>query len=227
MLARSHAQRAPGRGRPRPEPRETGGGREHHERSRPSVGFDWSNFAYDFPNTDVRVTAFGYIGLNQWGRFRLEANASLRREVFSDFYLGVQGLRELRQRTRHRGRAEERLGREPHPRLLVLMPGPRGARAGSAAGRSFHRAKLAIGGAAWTSPASTTASRGSSRSAASPTPWWAPWDCTPTGTAAPPSIWTSSRCPQPRPRSWRRHRAGRRRPSRRPRAGGSKRAPGG
>jgi hypothetical protein len=54
------------------------------------VGFDWSNFAYDFPNTDVRVTAFGYVGLNQWGRFRLEASASLRREVFSDFYLGVR-----------------------------------------------------------------------------------------------------------------------------------------
>jgi hypothetical protein len=49
------------------------------------VGFDWSNFAYDFP-----VTAFGYVGLNQWGRFRLEASASLRREVFSDFYLGVR-----------------------------------------------------------------------------------------------------------------------------------------
>ena len=55
------------------------------------AGFDWANFAYDFPNTDIRVTAFGYLGLSQWGRFRLEANASLRREVFSDFYLGVKG----------------------------------------------------------------------------------------------------------------------------------------
>jgi hypothetical protein len=55
------------------------------------AGFDWANFAYDFPNTDIRVTAFGYLGLNQWGRFRLEASASLRREVFSDFYVGVKG----------------------------------------------------------------------------------------------------------------------------------------
>jgi hypothetical protein len=55
------------------------------------AGFDWANFAYDFPNTDVRVTAFGFLGLNQWGRFRLEATASLRREVFSDFYVGVKG----------------------------------------------------------------------------------------------------------------------------------------
>jgi hypothetical protein len=54
-------------------------------------GFDWANFAYDFPNTDVRVTAFGFLGLSQWGRFRLEASASLKREVFSDFYVGVRG----------------------------------------------------------------------------------------------------------------------------------------
>jgi hypothetical protein len=54
-------------------------------------GFDWANFAYDFPNTDIRVTAFGFLGLSHWGRFRLEASASLRREVFSDFYVGVKG----------------------------------------------------------------------------------------------------------------------------------------
>jgi len=54
------------------------------------AGLDWANFAYDFPNTDIRVTAFGYLGLSQWGRFRLEANASLRREVFADFYLGAK-----------------------------------------------------------------------------------------------------------------------------------------
>ena len=54
------------------------------------AGFNWANFAYDFPNTDIRVTAFGYLGLSQWGRFRLEANASLRREVFADFYVGVK-----------------------------------------------------------------------------------------------------------------------------------------
>ena len=55
-----------------------------------AAGFDWANFAYDFPNTDVRVTALGYLGLTQWGRFRLEANASLKREVFADFYVGVK-----------------------------------------------------------------------------------------------------------------------------------------
>jgi putative salt-induced outer membrane protein YdiY len=56
-----------------------------------AAGFNWANFAYDFPNTDIQVTAFSYIGLSQWGRFRLESNVSLRREVFRDFYVGVKG----------------------------------------------------------------------------------------------------------------------------------------
>jgi hypothetical protein len=54
-------------------------------------GLDYANFAYDFPNTDIQLTAFSYLGLNQWGRFRLEASASLRRELFSDFYFGLKG----------------------------------------------------------------------------------------------------------------------------------------
>jgi hypothetical protein len=56
-----------------------------------TVGFDWANFAYDFPNTDIRVTTFGYLGLSQWGRFRLESNVILRREVISNLYVGVKG----------------------------------------------------------------------------------------------------------------------------------------
>lgn len=54
-------------------------------------GLDYSNFAYDFPNTDIQLTTLAYTGLNQWGRFRLEASASLRRELFSDFYFGLKG----------------------------------------------------------------------------------------------------------------------------------------
>jgi len=56
-----------------------------------AAGFNWANFAYDFPNTDIQVTVFSYIGLNQWGRFRLESSVSLRREIFRDFYAGVKG----------------------------------------------------------------------------------------------------------------------------------------
>jgi len=54
------------------------------------TGFDWSNFVFDFPNTDIQVSVMGYLGLTQWGRFRLEANASLKRELFSDFYCGLK-----------------------------------------------------------------------------------------------------------------------------------------
>lgn len=56
-----------------------------------AFGFDYANFAYDFPNTDIQIATMAYLGLSQWGRFRLEASASLRRELFSDFYFGVKG----------------------------------------------------------------------------------------------------------------------------------------
>jgi hypothetical protein len=55
------------------------------------IGLNWANFAYDFPNTDIQLGAVAYVSLSQWGRFRLESSASLRREVFSDFYVGVKG----------------------------------------------------------------------------------------------------------------------------------------
>lgn len=55
------------------------------------AGLDFANFAYDFPNTDIQLTAFSFFGLNRWGRVRLEASASLRRELFSDFYFGLKG----------------------------------------------------------------------------------------------------------------------------------------
>lgn len=56
-----------------------------------ALGLNYANFAYDFPNTDIEVGASGFLGLNQWGRFRLEASARLSREVFRDFYLGLKG----------------------------------------------------------------------------------------------------------------------------------------
>ena len=53
-------------------------------------GFNYENFAYDFPNTDIQIRMLGFLGLDQWGRYRLEVNASLRRELFSDFYIGFK-----------------------------------------------------------------------------------------------------------------------------------------
>ena len=56
-----------------------------------AVGFSYANFAYDFPNTDIQMGVTAFIGLNQWGRFRLESSAKLSREVLKDFYLGIKG----------------------------------------------------------------------------------------------------------------------------------------
>jgi hypothetical protein len=55
------------------------------------LGFSYANFAYDFPNTDIQVGTTAYLGLSQWGRYRLEASARLSREVLKDFYVGVKG----------------------------------------------------------------------------------------------------------------------------------------
>jgi hypothetical protein len=55
------------------------------------VGLNYANFAYDFPNTDVQLGTTAYLGLSQWGRFRLEATAKLSREILSDLYIGVKG----------------------------------------------------------------------------------------------------------------------------------------
>jgi len=55
------------------------------------LGFSYANFAYDFPNTDIQVGANAYLGLSQWGRYRLEASAKISREVLKDFYIGAKG----------------------------------------------------------------------------------------------------------------------------------------
>ena len=54
------------------------------------LGLNYANFAYDFPNTDIQVGAYAYLGLSQWGRFRLEASAKISREVLKDFYIGIK-----------------------------------------------------------------------------------------------------------------------------------------
>jgi hypothetical protein len=55
------------------------------------VALSWANFAYDFPNTDIQLGTAAFLGLSQWGRFRLEASGKVSREVVKDLYLGVKG----------------------------------------------------------------------------------------------------------------------------------------
>jgi hypothetical protein len=53
--------------------------------------FDWANFSYDFPKTDIEIVSVFYLGLTDWGRGRLNLDARLSRELFSDFKLVIKG----------------------------------------------------------------------------------------------------------------------------------------
>jgi hypothetical protein len=53
--------------------------------------FDWANFAYDFPKTDIEIKAILIVGLTDWGRYRTDLEARINRELFKDFSLVVKG----------------------------------------------------------------------------------------------------------------------------------------
>jgi hypothetical protein len=55
------------------------------------IGFDWGKYAYSSPKTNIEVRALVFPSLTTWGRWRLEANASIKRELFSDFYVTLKG----------------------------------------------------------------------------------------------------------------------------------------
>ncbi len=55
-------------------------------------GFDWANFSYDFPKTDVEITSLLYVGLTDRGRYRVELDGRFDRELFSDFHLVLKGF---------------------------------------------------------------------------------------------------------------------------------------
>ena len=51
----------------------------------------YDRFSYDFPTIDVSAVAAGYASLNDPGRYRLDMEASLKRELVKDFYLSLRG----------------------------------------------------------------------------------------------------------------------------------------
>jgi putative salt-induced outer membrane protein YdiY len=55
------------------------------------IALDWANFSYDFPKTDIEVKTIFIVGLTDWGRHRVDVEARLDRELFSDFHLVVKG----------------------------------------------------------------------------------------------------------------------------------------
>lgn len=55
------------------------------------VALDWANFSYDFPNTDIEITWALFLGLTDWGRYRVDLEARFDRELFGDFHLILKG----------------------------------------------------------------------------------------------------------------------------------------
>ena len=51
----------------------------------------YDRFSYDFPKVDISVTLAGFASLNNGGRYRLEADAQLKREIVRDFHATLRG----------------------------------------------------------------------------------------------------------------------------------------
>ena len=56
-----------------------------------TVLLNYDRFSYDFPNLDVSVAAGGFASLNHGGRYRVELDARLKREIVRDFYATLRG----------------------------------------------------------------------------------------------------------------------------------------
>jgi hypothetical protein len=52
---------------------------------------EWANFSYNFPKTDVEVKAVVIVGLTDWGRYRLDVDGRISRELFNDFTASIKG----------------------------------------------------------------------------------------------------------------------------------------
>jgi hypothetical protein len=53
------------------------------------LGFRHSLFLYDFPKTTLETNFTAYPVVNQWGRWRLKIDSSIKREIFKDFSVAL------------------------------------------------------------------------------------------------------------------------------------------
>jgi hypothetical protein len=53
------------------------------------IGLKTSYYTYDRPKTNLDVTAQYYPSLSDWGRQRFQLNSAVKREVWKDFYVGL------------------------------------------------------------------------------------------------------------------------------------------
>jgi hypothetical protein len=55
-----------------------------------SLGLVFDRFAYDFPKLDVYASLIGFASLSDWGRFRIEADGRIKRELLKDFTVSLR-----------------------------------------------------------------------------------------------------------------------------------------
>jgi hypothetical protein len=55
------------------------------------LGFDTSYYTYDSPKTNLDVSLKYYPSLSNWGRQRVQFDLGLKRELFKDFFVGLNG----------------------------------------------------------------------------------------------------------------------------------------
>ena len=120
--SRNERNELAGRGRPVGQPREARRRRDHHQ-PRGGVRLRLRELRLRLSEHRHPGRDHGLLGLSQWGRFRLEASASLKRELFPDFYFGLRATR-ASTASRPRRARRERLGPDPVARVLVLSHAP-------------------------------------------------------------------------------------------------------
>jgi hypothetical protein len=71
------------------------------------IAADWANFSYNFPKTDVEVNTVVIVGLTDWGRYRVDLEARVSRELFSDFTASLKGYYNYDSRTPTTGESQD------------------------------------------------------------------------------------------------------------------------
>jgi hypothetical protein len=70
----------------------------------------YDRFSYDFPKVDVSVVVAGFASLNNGGRYRLDADVQLKRELVKDFYATLRGYESYDSRPATEGAAKNDYG---------------------------------------------------------------------------------------------------------------------
>jgi hypothetical protein len=68
---------------------------------------DWANFAYNFPKTDLEINTVLILGLTDWGRYRVDVDGRVSRELFSDLTVSIKGYYNFDSRSPTTGESQD------------------------------------------------------------------------------------------------------------------------